>query len=61
MMGEMEIQEFDAANYLDLYQSERLDKKKRYQNYLSEELEEKENGQFTGSDQPGSREDQFQF
>lgn len=61
MMGEIEIQEFDAANYLDLYQSERLDKKKRYQNYLSKELEEKENGQFTGSDQPGSREDQFQF
>lgn len=61
MEPQNEIQEFESANYLDLYKSERLSKKKKHQTYLLEELEEKEDGQFAGSDQPGSREDQFQF
>lgn len=58
---ENEIQEFDAENYLDLYHSGKLNKKKIHQNYLLEELEEKEDGKFTSIDQPGSRKDQLQF
>lgn len=61
MESQIEIQEFETSNYLDLYNSEKLNKKKRYQNYLLEELEENVDGKFASIDQPGSRKDQLQF